>query len=46
MILLTLSNLYKQKKKKKSGSCQGKTAGKIGGKFNRYKVTVIKMNKF
>lgn len=45
MILLTLSNLYKQKKKK-SGSCQGKTAGKIGGKFNRYKVTVIKMNKF
>lgn len=38
MILLTLSNLYKQEKK--SGSCQGKRAGGIGEKFNRYKVTV------
>ena len=42
MILLTLSNLYKQKKKK---SGQGKRARGIGEKFNRYKVTVIKMNK-
>ena len=41
MILLTLSNLYKQKKK----SGQGKRARGIGEKFNRYKVTVIKMNK-
>lgn len=40
MILLTLSNLYKQKKKKKVEVARGRQQEKLGGS------TGIKMNKF